>query len=150
MVQHRRRGKLSNPLKVGILHILGSVKAAAGEQGILDAGGHDLPETHLQVKVVQTFQQAVRHIVGKVVQVFAVGFIDRAAGLLHELPADVRFPDHAIFPRQRFRNGVIVFFMQFPQIQHFRTAYRPGVAYVKDMLQIGPAAAVLVNQRNAL
>lgn len=150
MVKHRRRGELGNTLQVGILHIIGRVKAASDEQGILDAGSHEVPEANLYVEIVQPFQQAVRHVIGEVVQVLPIGFVDCAAHLLHKLPADIGFLYRAVLMSKGFRNCRMMFLAQLPQIRHFCTAYRARVAHIKDVLQIGPAAAVFVNQRNAL
>ena len=150
MVKHRRRGELGNTLQVGILHIIGRVKAASGEQGILDAGSHEVPKAHLYVEIVQPFQQTVRHVIGEVVQVLPISFTDHTTRLLHKLPADIVFLCRAVLTRKGFRNGCMMLLAQLPQVRHFCTAYRARVAHIKDVLQIGPAAAVLVNQRDAL
>ncbi len=85
MVQDGGGGKLRNTGEVLTLQILHGVQAAAGQEGILDAGGQEIAKAYLQIEAVQFFQEAVPRIIGEVGQMVAVDFIHGAAGHLHDL-----------------------------------------------------------------
>ena len=89
MVQDSRCGKFDNAQQILILQIVRRVQAAAGQQGILDAGCQQLLITYLQIQTVQFLQQTVWHVIGQVLQMVAVDFINGTAGLFHELLPNV-------------------------------------------------------------
>jgi len=66
VVQDGGGGKFRNAGEVLTLQILRRVQTAAGQEGILDAGSHKIAKTHLQVEIVQLFQEAALGIIGKV------------------------------------------------------------------------------------
>ena len=108
--------KFGDPQQVLVLQIVGGVQAAAGQEGILDAGGQDVVISYLQVEIVQFLQQTAAYIIGKVGQMVVVYFIYGVAGLLHQLSAYVRFLCRTVLFGQCRRNSSVVFLPQFPQI----------------------------------
>lgn len=77
-------GKLRDTRKVPVLQIVGGIQAAAGQDGILDAGGQEVPIAHFQIEVVQFLQQTVPRVIPQVLQVITVDLVYSAAGLFHE------------------------------------------------------------------
>ena len=73
-----------------------------------------------------------------------------AANLFHKLLTEIRFIGGTILPLQRLRNSGVVFRSHFPQVGHFSPLDRAGVGYIKDIFQPGPAAAILMNESDAL
>ena len=116
----------------------------------MDAGRQSPAIAYLQIEIIQLLQQTAPHIIGKVGQVVMVYFIHRTAGLLHQLIADICFISGAVLPCQRFRNNSVMFFLHLPQIGPFGVSQFAGIRYIKDVFQIRPAPAVLVNQSDAL
>lgn len=49
VVEDGRGGKLRNAVKILIVQVVHGVQAAAGQESILDAGGHKAAEAHLQI-----------------------------------------------------------------------------------------------------
>ena len=96
MVEDGRGGKLDDTGKVLIFQIVSRVKATAGKDGVLDAGGQEVSESHFPIEVVQFLQHTVLRIIGKVLQMVAVNLIRGAFGLLHERPANICFLRRAI------------------------------------------------------
>ena len=119
MVKDGGGRKLGDAGKVLVLQIVRGVQTAAGQKGVLDAGGQSSVIAYLQIEIIQFLQQTVSHIIGKISQVVAVYFIHRTAGLLHELIADICFISGAVLPCQRFRNNSVMFFLHLPQIGGF-------------------------------
>ena len=83
MVEDSGGRKLGDAGKVLVLQVVSGVQAAAGQKGVLDAGGQKVLETYFQIQVVQFFQKTVRYIVGQIMQTVPVNLVDGAAGLLH-------------------------------------------------------------------
>ena len=150
MVENGGGGKLGNTGKVLVLQIISGVQAAAGEDGVLDAGGQEVLKTHFQIEVVQFLQQTIFCVIGEVMQMVPVDLADGAAGLLHERPANVRFLCGAVLPLQSLRDGGMMVLLQLPQVGRSRPLDRAGVGHIKDIFQPGPATAVLLNQGDAL
>ena len=98
MVEDSGGRKLGDAGKVLVLQVVSGVQAAAGQEGVLDAGGQKVLETYFQIQVVQFFQKTVRYIVGQIMQAVPVNLVDGAAGLFHELIAKVRFLRGAVLP----------------------------------------------------
>lgn len=107
-------GKLGDAQQILVLQILGGVQTAAGENGILDAGGEHIPKAHLQVEIVQLLQQTVAHIVGQVGQVITVDLVHRSRGQLHQPPADVPAFRGTVSALQRIRHSGVVLLPHFP------------------------------------
>ena len=143
-------GKFGDAGKVLILQIVSRVQPTAGQEGVLDAGRQKVPKMYFQIQVVQFFQKTVRYVVSQIMQTVPVNLVDGAAGLLHELIAKVRFLGGAILPLQSLRNSGMVFRPHFPQIGRSRPLDRAGILHIKDVIQMGPAAGVLPNERDAL
>lgn len=80
-------GKLDDTGEVHVLQIVSRVQTAAGENGILDAGGQEVSESHLQIEVIELLQQAILYVIGEVLQMIPVDLVYGAAHLLHEHPA---------------------------------------------------------------
>ena len=114
MVKDGRSGKLGDTGEVGVLQIIGGVQAAAGEDGVLDTGGQEVSEAHLQIEVIQFLQQTVFCVIGKVLQMIPVDLIYSAAYLFHERPANIRFFRWAEPPLHRLCNSGVVIFFQLP------------------------------------
>ena len=150
MVEDGGGGKLRDPQKILVLQVVSRVQAAAGQEGVLDAGGEDIPKADFQVKVVQLLQQTVRRIIAQVLQMVPIGFVHGALGLLHERPAEVPLLRRAVLPVQSLDDSGVMIFPQLPQVGRPRPPNRAGVGYVKDIIQAGPAAAILMNERDAL
>ena len=143
-------GELGDPRQIAVLHVPGGIQAAAGEDGVLAAGGEHIPEPHLQVEAVQPLQQAVFHVVGQIPQAIPVDLARRPRRQLHELFPDVPVPGGAVPPLQRLQYGGVVLLPQFPQVGRPGPPHRAGIGHVKDVLQIGPAPPVLVNEGDTL
>ena len=114
MVKDGGGGKLDDTGEVRVLQIVSRFQTAAGEDGILDAGGQEVPETHPQIEVIELLQQAVFCVIGEVLQMIPVDLIYGAAGLLHERPANIRFLRGAVQPLQRSPDNSVVVLSQFP------------------------------------
>ena len=109
MVEDGRGGKLDDTGKVLILQIVSRVKAAAGEDGVLDAGGQEVSESHFPIEVIQFLQHTVLRIIGEVLQMVPVNLIRGAFGLLHERPAYIFFLRGTVPALQcRCDNGVVI------------------------------------------
>ncbi|WP_202621041.1 hypothetical protein [Pseudoflavonifractor sp. 524-17] len=143
-------GELGDAGEVPVLQILAGVQAAAGEDGILDAGGERPPEADLQIEFIQLLQQTAPHVIAQVRQIVPVNPVRNAVGLLHELPAKVRFRCGAVPALQRRPNRAIFLRRQFPQVGRPRPPHRAGVGHIEDVLQMRPSAAVLFDESNAL
>ena len=91
MVQDGGGGKLGDACKVLILQIVVGVQAAAGQDSVLDAGGEDIPKASFQIRVTQFLQRTALRVVAQVLQIALAGPACGETGLLHELPANVRF-----------------------------------------------------------
>ena len=127
MVEDGRGRKLYDPGKVLVLQIVHGVQAAAGEDGVLDAGGQEIPESHFQIEIVQTLQQTALRIIGEVLQMLPVNLIGGAFCLHHERPADVRFLRGAILTLQSAGNSGVVILPKLPQVGRPRPSERAGV-----------------------
>ncbi|MCI9069016.1 MAG: hypothetical protein HFI65_10265 [Lachnospiraceae bacterium] len=143
-------GKLGDPRQIAVLHELGGVQAAAGEDGVLDAGGEHVPEAHLQIEVVQLLQQTVLHIVGQIGEAVPVDLVYRPRRQLHELFSNVPVPCGAVPPLQRLQHGGVVVLAHLPQVGRLGPTDGPGVRHVKDVFQGGPTPPVLADEGNAL
>ena len=119
MMEDSGGGELHDTGKVFVFQILGGVQAAAGEDGVLNAGGQKVLEAYFQVEIVQFLQQAALCVISEVLQVVTVDLADGAAGLFHERPADVRFLCGTILPFQCRHDCGMVFLSQFPQVRCF-------------------------------
>jgi hypothetical protein len=150
VVQDGGGGELGNARKVLILQILAGVQAAAGQDGVLDAGGQEVFIAHLQIEIVQFLQKAVPCVIAQVLQVVPVGSAYGAADLLHKHPTNIMFLCGAVLPFQCRRNRAGFLCRHFPQMQLTRPTDRAGVGYVKDILQLGLAPLVLPNEGDAL
>lgn len=89
MVENGGGGELGNSRQIAVLHELGRVQAAAGEDGVLDASGEHISEADFQIEIVQFLQQTVLHIIGQIGQAVPVDLVDRPCCQLHELLPDV-------------------------------------------------------------
>ena len=98
MMEDGGGGKLRNASKVLVLQIVAGVQAAAGQDGILDAGGQEVFIAHFQVEIVQFLQQTALRVIAQVLQVIPVDLVYGASGLLHELPSKVCFLAGAVLP----------------------------------------------------
>ena len=92
MVEDGWGGELGDPRQVAVLHELVGVQAAAGEDGVLNAGGEHISKADLQIEAVQPLQQTVFNIIGQIGEAVPVDLIDRSCRQLHELIADVPVP----------------------------------------------------------
>lgn len=142
-------GKLRDTRKVLVLQIVAGVQAAAGQDGVLDAGRQEVPIAHFQIEVVQFLQQTALRVVPQVLQVIPVDLAHGAAGLLHELPADARFLAGTVLPLQRRRHSPGFFSCHFPQVGRPCPTNRAGVGHVTNIFQVGPSGA-LPNKRDTL
>ena len=143
-------GKLGNARKVLVLQVLAGVQAAAGQKGVLDAGGEDVPKADFQIEIVQFLQQTVPCVIAQIFQIVPVGPAHGAFGLLHELPANVRFLAGAVLPLQCLRNRAGLLRRHFPQVGHFCPPDRAGVGYVKDIFQVRPPTSAGPNESDPL
>ncbi|MDE7260587.1 MAG: hypothetical protein K2N78_00755 [Oscillospiraceae bacterium] len=150
MVENGGCGKLCDAGQVLVLQIAGGVQAAAGENGILDAGIQKALEADFQVEIVQFLQQTVLCIIGEITQMVPADLIDGPAGLFHERRANVRFLCRAVLPLQSLHDGGMVIRPHFPQVGCFRSLDRACIGYVKNVCQLRPAAASLMNKCDAL
>ena len=123
-------GKLRNAPKIFILQVTGRVQAAAFEKSILDAGGQKVLESYFQIEVVQLLQKTARRIAGQIIQMLPVDLVDSGA----------------VFLPQRLHDGSVMFLPQLPQYGRFASPDRTGIRHIKDVLQPGPAAAVLADE----
>ena len=113
MVQDGGSGKLDDTGEVHVLQIVSGIQAAAGEDGVLDAGGQKVSETHLQIEVVKFLQQTVPCVIAQIFQIVPIDLFNGAANLFHERPPDVRFLCWAVLLFQRGQNsGVMVLFQR--------------------------------------
>ena len=150
VVENGGSGKLRNALKVLIVQVVHGVQAAAGQKGILDAGGHKPAETHLQIQIVQFFQQAVPGVIGEVPQPLTVHLIHSMDGHIHQLVTNVPARIGAIPFSQGGEDGLVVFLPHLPQVRLTRPPHRAGVRIVENIFQAGPAPPVLADQGDAL
>ncbi len=116
----------------------------------MDAGGQEIAKAHLQIEVVQIFQEAVPRIIGEVGQVVAVDFIHSAAGHLHDLAPHIPIGGGAVSLFQGGEDGGVVFLAHPPQVRLPRPPHRAGVRNVKDVFQAGLSPPVLSDDRYAL
>jgi len=79
-----------------------------------------------------------------------VDLIDGTVDLLHEHPANICFLRSTVPPLQRLRDGGMVIFPHFPQVRCSRAFDWACILHIKDIFQPGPAAAVLVDEGDAL
>ena len=96
MMEDGGRRELHDTGKVPVLQVFIRIQAAAGQDGILDAGGQKIFIAHLQIEIVQFLQKAVLRVIAQVLQVVTIGPAYGAFDLLHQLPANVRFLAGAI------------------------------------------------------
>ena len=120
-------GELGDPRQIAVLHELGGVQAAAGENGVLDAGGEHVPKADLQIEVVQLLQQTVLHVIGQIGQAVPVDLVYRPRRQLHDLFPDIPIPGGTIPPFQRVQHGGMVVLPHFPQVGRFGPLHRAGV-----------------------
>ncbi len=142
-------GKLADAPQILVLQIVGGVQAAAGQNGVLDAGGQKVPIAHFQIEVIQSLQKTAFRIIGEVGQIVPVDLPDGAADLFHELIAKVRFLGGAVLPLQSIPDGPILLLVHFPQIRRFRAPDRPGIRHIVNIPQPGLAPSILVNEGDA-
>ena len=150
VVQDGGGGKLGDAGKVLVLQIVGGVQAAAGEDGVLNTGGQEVPKAHFQIEIVQFFQQTALGIIGEIGQMIPVVIFDGTADLLHEHPANVRFFRGAVLLFQSLRNSGVVILPQFPQVRRSRPLDRAGIRHIKNIFQLWLAPLVLPNEGDAL
>lgn len=143
-------GKLGDPRQIAVLHELGGVQTAAGEDGVLDAGGEHITEAHLQIEVVQLLQQTVLHVIGQIGEAVPVDLVHRPRRQLHKLFANVPVLGGAVPPLQRLQYGGVVVLAHLPQVGRFSPLHRAGIRHVKDVFQGGPAPPVLADEGDAL
>ena len=150
MVKDSGGGKLGDPRQIAVLHKFGRVQAAAGEDGVLNAGGEHISKADLQIEAVQLLQQTVFYIIGQIGEAVPVDLIDRSCRQLHELTAGVPVPGGTVLPFQRIQHGGMVVLPQLPQVGRFGPLHRAGVRHVKDVFQRGPSPSVLTDERDPL
>ncbi len=107
-------GKLADALQILVLQVVGRVQAAAGQDGVLDAGGQKVFIAHFQIEIVQFLQKTVFRIIGEVGQIIPVDLIDGTTGLFHELIAEVQFLGRSILSLQCLRDSGILLLAYFP------------------------------------
>ena len=107
-------GKLDDTGEVHVLQIVSRIQATAGEDGVLDAGGQEVSETHLQIEVVKFFQQTVPCVIAQIFQIVPIDLFYGAANLFHERPADVHFLCWAVLLFQRGLNSGMMILFQRP------------------------------------
>ena len=149
MVEDGGGRKFTDAVKIFIVQIVGGIKAAAGEERVLDAGRQEVAETHFQVEVVQFLQKTALGVVGKVGQKFGVHFLYRVFCLFHQRLPDVLAFRFSVPLHERIQDGGVVFVFQFPQIGHPRAPHRAGVRHIENIGQ-ARVDAVLIDERNAL
>ena len=135
MVEDSGGRKLGDTQQVPVLHVFGRVQAAAGEKGVLDAGGEHITEAHFQIEIVQFLQQTISHIVGEIGQAIPVDLVHRPRRQLHQLSADGPVLGGTVFLLQCFHHSGVVVLLHFPQVGRFRVLYRAGVRHVKNIFQ---------------
>lgn len=150
MVEGGGGGKLGDACQLLILQIVGGVKAAPGEEGVLDAGFQGIPVAHLQIEVVQLLQKAAASVVGQLPQVVAVDLFHRQRPYLHQPLPEVRSLGGAVPAFQRREDVFLMLLPQLPQPGHPRTPHRAGVRHVKDIFQMGPPAVPLPDEGDPL
>ena len=150
MVEDGGGGELGDPRQITVLHELGGVQAAAGEDGVLDAGGEHVPKADLQIEVVQLLQQTVLHVIGQIGQAVPVDLVYRPRRQLHDLLPDVHIPGGTIPPFQRVQHGGMVVLPHFPQVGRLGPLHRAGVRHIKDIFQGGPAPSVFSDEGDTL
>ena len=143
-------GKFRNTRKIFGVQIVHGVQAAAGQEGVLDAGGHKAAEAHLQIQFVQFLQKTVLRIIGQIAQTVAVDLIHSSAGQFHDLVPYLPVGGGAIPLFQGSEDGGVVFLPHLPQVWLPRPAHRAGVRIVVDILQTGLAPPVLSDDCDAL
>jgi len=150
VVEDCRGRKFGDTGKILVLQVVAGVQTAAGQKGVLDAGGQYIPETHLQVEAVQLLQQTVPHVVGQVGELVPVDLTHRPRRQLHELFTDTAVLGGAVLPLQCRHNSGVVLRLHLPQVGRPRAPNRTGVRHIKNVLQMGPSAAVFTDQGDAL
>ena len=148
MVEDCRGGKFRNARKIFVIQIVQRVQAAAGQEGVLDAGGQKAAETHLQIQFIQFLQQTVLGVIGKVAQTVTVDLIHSMAGQLHDLVPYISLGGGAVPLFQGGEDGGVVFLPHLPQVRLPCPAHRAGVPIVIDILQTGLAAPVFSDDRD--
>ena len=149
MVEDGRRGKFRNACEIVVVQKIAGIQAAAPQEGVLDAGGHQLTETHLQIEIVQPLQQTALRVIGKVAQMVAVDLAHSVVRKVHKLIGNTVFLGRAVATLQSGNHSGVMIFAQLPQPRLPRALHGAGVRNVKNIFQMWPAAAVLPNQRNA-
>lgn len=66
MMQDGGGGKFRDALQVPVLQIIRGVQAAAGQDGVLDAGGQKIAESYLQCESIQFFWKDVAGIINHI------------------------------------------------------------------------------------
>ena len=107
-------GKFDDTGEIRVLQIVSGIKAAAGEDGVLDAGGQEVSETHPQIEVVKFLQQTVPCVIAQIFQMISIDLVYGATHLFHERPADVRFLRGAVLLFQRGQNSGVMVLSQRP------------------------------------
>jgi hypothetical protein len=142
VVEDCRGGKFRNARKIFVVQIVQRVQAAAGQEGVLNAGGQKAAEAHLQIQIIQFLQQTVLGVIGKVAQTVTVDLIHSMAGQLHELISYISLGSGAVPLFQGGEDGGVVFLPHLPQVWLPCPVHRAGVPIVIDILQTGLAAPV--------
>ena len=150
VVEDCRGRKFGDTGKILVLQVVAGVQATAGQEGILDAGGQHIPETHLQVEAVQLLQQTVPHVIGQVGELVPVDLTHRPRRQFHELFPDAVVLGGTVLPLQCLHNSGVVFRLHLPQVGRPCATHGLGVRHIKNVLQMGPSAAVLTDQGDAL
>lgn len=143
-------GKFRNTRKILGVQIVQRVQTAAGQEGVLDAGGHKAAKAHLQIQFVQFLQQTVPGIIGEVAQTVTVDLIHSMAGQLHDLIPYISLGGGAIPLFQSGEDGGVVFLPHLPQVRLPCPAHRAGVCVVIDILQTRLAPLVFSDDCDAL
>ena len=141
-------GKFRNTRKIFGVQIVHGVQAAAGQKGILDAGGHKVTEAHFQIQFVQFLQKTVLRIIGQIGQTVTVDLIHGAAGQPHDLFPYIPVGRGAVPLFQGGEDSGMVFLPHLPQVRLPRPAHRAGVRIVVDIFQTGLAPLVFADDRD--
>jgi len=143
-------GKFRNTRKIFGVQIVQRGQTTAGQEGVLDAGGHKAAKAHLQIQFVQFLQQTVPGIIGEVAQTVTVDLIHGAAGQFHDLIPYISLGGGAIPLFQSGEDGGVVFLPHLPQVRLPCPAHRAGVPIVIDILQTRLATPVFSDDCDAL
>lgn len=135
MVENGGGRKLGDTQQILVLQIVGGVQAAAGEKDVLNAGGEHVTKAHLQIEIVQFFQQTVLYIIGQIGQAIPIDIVYRPRRQLHQLSANISALGGAVLLLQCFHHDGVMILPHFPQVRRFCAFHRAGVRYVKDIFQ---------------